>query len=408
MSRFAHFAALATIAALVGVAGPAHAEERVVIHAGYSDPDDARPYEYVRYYPRGADGQTPVKIHRGAVVEWQFDGFHSVAFLPGDDPAKHPAMLRSDELPGALALGEDWYQPSACGHGDDGPCVINNTTTFFSSGLPILDGNPFSAKIDLPEGVYRYHCTVHPTMHGKLQVVANSVIVPTQAQLDAQTAQEVAQDAAPADALVQETKAAQRIDGGTRIWTLKVGATTPDGAVSIYGYVGRNADGSAGPLRVGRNDTVEFVPSGEDTHSVTFPNDAVGGFELGPAPLPYGLGGLAIMAACDLDEPAAGAPGLPFPPAFFLGCPAGEFELQAMPWAVGPHAAPLGAVPTPATYHDSGLMFRADGPEFIRGMPANSGTHMATTFRASFPAPGTFTFGCEIHPGFMFGTITVS
>jgi hypothetical protein len=71
------------------------------------------------------------------------------------------------------------------------------------------------------------------------------------------------------------------------------------------------------------------------------------------------------------------------------------------------HPAPSNQVLTPATYHDSGLLVPQRSSKGMRVLP-DTGRVLPATFEAEFPAPGEFTFECNLHVDLMTGSVNVS
>jgi plastocyanin len=240
-------------------------------------------------------------------------------------------------------------------------------------------------------------------MNATIEVVDDAKKLPTQAAIDAETRREVARDTQEAirHRAALEADPPHRDEGGRTVWTVLVGASTPSGHISILGYMPSHLRG----VRPG--DAVEFVSSGRDGHhSVTFPSVLVGDNEIS---LNNRLTLAALHPACDLDDRMSGLPGVggPFDPITPLPCP-GALEFMPAPYVADSHPAPANVVATPATYHDSGLMWSEEAPETARGRPAGSGEYFPHRFVAEFPAVGEFSYACTIHGAdFMEGTIHV-
>lgn len=151
---------------------------------------------------------------------------------------------------------------------------------------------------------------------------------------------------------------------------------------------------------------MEFVSSGPSGHhSVTFPSVLVGDDEVSPN---NRLTFLAIHPACDFDDRAGGAPGIGGPWPFTPVPCQGSLEFVLSPYLAEPQRAPGDLVATPATYHDSGLMWSEEAPETARGRPAGSGEYFLHRFVAEFPSSGVFDYACTIHGAdFMAGTVEV-
>lgn len=371
-----------------------------------------------------------MKVRRGDTVEWRFAPgfatFHTVTFLPGDmDVAAAPESLesahahtvRADETPETLALSEELMLGYGCGlifpDGANGrppqePCQIDSTAerygsqlsdAFFNINRPQPQG--FAATIDLPAGLYRYHCTFHPSMHGYIEVVDEAAELASQDEIDAAASAQIAADLETAKKLYAEKAQPQfELDGDRRIWTVHAGARSDDGRVAINDYIPAELE-----LRPG--DGIRVEAHGGEPHSATFPSEAVGTFSLQGCDMstcegdfaPVGLVLPAVPWACEYDDPAGGAPAVPtwVPTA---GCTGGG----QVEWQLGAHLAdatpaPGGLVATETTFHNSGMMVDSAGglPEWYTDRPGDR--EWPSTFVAEFPTPGTFTFTCLIHPG---------
>lgn len=369
-----------------------------------------------------------LQVHRGDTVEWRFaPGFatmHTVTFLPGDmEVAAHPEplesahepVIRDDEVPGSLALSESLMRGSDCGlifpseldgREAQAPCKIDDTTHRYSSQLSdallnIDSAQPqgFAAEIDLPPGAYRYHCVIHPTMHGEIEVVERGADVPTQAEVDAAAREAIERDRQAAVELHRRLSVPRSVvDGDSRVWDVHVGAESADGRVALADYLPAELEVKAG-------DRVRFLARGSEMHTATFPMEAVGSFTMQGCDtsscegdmIPTGSVLLVAPLACEYDAPAGGAPAAPiWVPT--RGCAgSGYLEWQLGAQAVETVSAPGGEVRTTATYHSSGFMISEHQPEWFSRGP--NGRRWVQEFSASFPSAGTFTYACLIHTG---------
>jgi plastocyanin len=341
-------------------------------------------------------------VHRGQTVQFDSLNFHTVSFLRGGEDGRLPAFRR-DEGPSGFAITEAAWQRSACGDPDQPACVLDEPDDQLSSGFPVWDLT-WRVQIDRPVGTtITYFCNFHPGMKASIEVVDDAEPLPTQQAIDAEVEAQVALDTQEAidHRAMLEAQRPHRREGGRTVWTVQVGASTPSGHVSILGYMPSHLVG------VRPADAVEFVSSGPDGHhSVTFPTVLVGDNEISPN---NRLTLAALHPACDFDDRTSGAPGIPGPYAPFtpLACPA-SLEFLPSPYVTNPHPAPGNLVATPATYHDSGLMWSEEAPEWARGRPAGSGDYFLHRFVAEFPTSGEFEYACTIHGAdFMAGTIRV-
>lgn len=398
-STRAAFAA-AVLMAVTFAAVPSSAQEvDFVVRAGAVNPNDpSLPYEYTHFYPH------ELQVHRGQTVRWEIvgngesTGFHTVTFQPAGQ--ERPDFLRQDEIPGYYNAAEDWFLPSACGHAGEDPCALADTNTLISSGIPPLTPAPeFSVTIDLPPGDYDYICTVHASMQGTIEVVPEAQALKTQEEIDAMVAERVAADTAAADAVVEENADPGFIfEGDKKIHLVKLGDATQDGHVSILQFFPSS-------LEVGAGEGVRWIYDDhvvDEVHTASFPEELSGGF----APFPHGKVGFGIHTRCDFDDRLSGAPGIPgiwgVTP---VPCPA-NLELGIATWMTSQDRASGDNVTSPATIHDSGMLFPQNAPAQLRSIPGTEDAFPAS-FDANFPQTGTFVYECNIHSDPMTGSITV-
>lgn len=379
-------------AVAVAADGPDH-----VVHAGAKDPTDPLSISmFETYFPR------QLRVHRGDWVRWEFpnqangaQAFHTVTF---GDPGSAP-YARADEVEGALVFSERAFFTTGCGRAGQPICEITSVNQFVSSGTPIQHSagvgriQPFDAVINLPEGNYNYFCTLHhPTMQGSVAVVADDVVLDNPDPSDFAGAIAAAATQAKAT-FADEANPSLSIENGRRVWTVDAGTrTTGDIPVSTEAFL-------PGSLNVRPGDTVRWVMGGT-AHAVTFPDATQG---KGPP--------LHLTLNCEVDAPAAGAPGVPA--IAIVGAvglpwcpPGGTMEMAFSPLAARESRAPDDAV-VPGAVHNSGIMIAAALPDRMRGRPAGSGQVFPSEFEATFPVPGTYTYRCMIHWEFMGGSITV-
>ncbi|HVL32547.1 MAG TPA: hypothetical protein VM600_03090 [Actinomycetota bacterium] len=381
--------ALAVGASLLPAAARAEEPDHVVQAGAVHPTNPLAPYEFTSYYPEMA------KVHRGDTVKFTFAGFHTVTFLEDDDAAKHPSFFRADDnVSGAFALSQRMLEASECSGTPDG-CVLSDTGSFLSAA------GDFKLTVDLGPGAYRYHCLIHPSMHGFVQVLPDEAALPAKEDVAAEVAAQIAADAQAADDLVADNSVPQsRTEGNRKIWTVYAGDAT--GRVAVLGYMPSS-------LNVARGDSVEFVSGRpgikDEIHTVTFPAAAVGEGSAGGF-LPFPMAGTALFPACDVDDVNGGAPSIypfiPIPP-----CP-GTFEVIWSRYMTQSTSAPNDQVATPATYHDSGLLVPEAAPGWARGVPSSPPRNLPSTWSASFPNAGTFDYACNLHTTFMSGSITVA
>jgi plastocyanin len=396
--------ACSALSPLAGARASAPAPD-FTVQAGAVNPVNAlAPYDYTRFYP------DVLRVHRGQTVAWTFHGLHAVAFLPADDGGAAdpnpnlPGFARADELAGQLALDERFAFGSGCGSASEPVCVVSSTEQRYDSGADPAraDGARFTATIDLPPGAYRYHCTVHATMKGVVNVVGDAVALPTQAGVDAQARADIAADTAEADLLRKDQSQHGTPNGdGTTTWNVVVGPDAPSRHVTLVDYV-------PSVVRARAGDSVRFTDGDGNTvnnaHTVTFPAGAVGSTAspVAGTPVPGGLAGAFAVPACDFDDRQSGAPGVPG----LVACPA-NFEVLLSRHVSEQQRAPGDLVATPATYHNSALLLPAAAPSYLATNP-NTHARFPSVFDAKFPAAGSFTYSCLLHGTAMTGQVSVT
>lgn len=387
--------------AALGAPGvPAKAGDAVIhtVVMGAVDPDLSDPsprapatagrtdrFEYLAYYPED------LKVHRMDTVHFRRDGFHTVTFSPAGEPRR--SWLRRDEAEGASAVA--FREPSPTCGSDPGlpPCVLSRTSQTLSSGWDDL-----ALTVDLDAGVYEYYCTIHEGMDGRLEVVPAHEPLLSPEEVAQARAEQVARDTAAAAALLADSQTPTVVADGDHLrWTVKVGDITADDRVAILRFMPSN-------LEIAPGDEVVFEVPGQaeppegrteaatEIHTATFPDD--------PVLSDFGL--LRYLnPACDADDEAAGAPGVPgMYPSLVVGCPLGsDLELLVQPWAWrSPTRAPGSVVRAPATVHDSGLLAPTNDVCRTACDPWTGARFPSTTPAASFPNSGTYGYVCLVHP----------
>jgi len=415
--------------------------------AGARGPDPDAPFTYTKYYPER------LQVHSGDTVEWCFNGgydFHDVQFLPGDMDARrhrHPQhsahrshLVRPDET-GLLGFEEEWLLGSrraddskSCGRTrwrqqeTEEPCVLSTTKEWLSSSIwdrvwGMDFPGAFATRIDLPPGLYRYHCNLHAQMHGYIEVLPDRkpLVNPSVEDIESEILIDYADAKVTFDKLSDPSHA---YDPTNKEWVVRMGATTKDRDVSIIQFMPARIDIAVG-------DRVRYLGGTDEANTVTFPGgEAQGSFVVNGECKPHGCTGTIgphgwvgtqAVWGCDPDAPAAGAPMIPL--AFIPsnvgdptggGVPYGCLSGGTPEFAFSPHLsfeqrAPGDLVVTEQTFHNSGIVADPRLPDWFRTWEANdSGSAGAfpTEFDATFPNAGVFQYACSLHE-FMNGVIAV-
>lgn len=414
------------------------------ILAGATGPDPAAPFHYTKFYPE------TLQIHSGDVVEWCFNGgydFHDVQFIPADVDArrhKHPKhsahhhVFRADEAgtiafnEGAILGPENGVEADKCGrtrwvnHAPEDPCILSSTEQWVGSNVwdrlfGMLVPGAFAVRVDLPPGIYRYHCNVHAEMHGYIEVLPprRPLDNPSVGDINAEIITDYNDAKRTFDRLSDPSSA---YDPAKKEWTVRLGATTRDRDVSIVQFMPARLD-------VSRGDKVRFLAGTDEANTVTFPGgEFQGGFvvdgectshDCTGTLAPHGWVGTGFVWGCDPDAAASGAPlvlGAYVPPQVRdadptapYGCPAGTPELIATPHMASEHRAPGNLVAAEATYHNSAILMDPRLPKWYRTYEGNGqlpGGEFGSEFEAVFPNSGVYEYACALHE-FMSGVIAV-
>jgi plastocyanin len=294
-------------------------------------------------------------------VRWRINGFHSVTFLPsGEDPPGLVVPQPTNPVTGSndAAGAPFWFngQPNLAfnplaaapqGGKRFDPDVL------MSSGLPLAEGQPPPYTLKFPQtGTFRYLCTVHPGMAGRVKVVGAGRRVPS-AKRDRRAARRE---------LRSMLRRVKRLSAGQGVGTLQnaiqAGNDQRSGA-TVFRYFPASA-----AFKVGDTVTLQMPPQTTEVHTFTFgPSNGKDQY---------------------VDQLAAGLVGELFDPR-------GAYPSEPPPAGVPSYTG---------TLHGNGF--------FNSGLlDANDASPLPASTQVRFAAAGTFAYICLIHP-FMRGEVTVT
>lgn len=342
----------------------------------------------------------PLSVHKGDVVTFNFQGFHTATLLPANVDADQwvvdnalglgkPysfAVPDPDEGPAGLKFNNKVVIPSATDCGEPTtPCAYDGSQVVNSG---IVDANDlqaqefkFSVRIDADAGTQiSVLCLIHFAMRLDITVVPDTETATTQVDIDAFAAQKSNRDAHQASKL-------------HRTLLATVDASAPGGVVDAFvGYDGPHfALDAMYPkkleLRKGQRVTWHFDQLAFEDHTATLP-------------LKKGvkISRNTFIPVCDPDGDTGTMPDEPSnPDATTLEevCPGGISQIEI---AIDPRFGPPAGDGVVTSTHD----FESSG---IRG--ANAGITDPFTLKFAVRSDnGPYTFVCMIHP-FMRGKVVV-
>jgi plastocyanin len=189
-----------------------------------------------------------MQVHSADQLSFVNNAFHSATLLPlGTDP---DAWLEAN----ASAIGDPYYPivtdpddgakgfkynngvlfgtETTCG--TDTACTYDGSTVVSSN---ILNSDPFLVRLDVPVGSQVWvQCLIHPAMRQQVDVVDDATPVQTQAEIDADTATRLADEAADALALHEQLvdEHSSHNENGRKVWDVFAGYDTE--VFSLYGF----------------------------------------------------------------------------------------------------------------------------------------------------------------------------
>lgn len=334
-----------------------------------------------------------ITVHRGDVLTFNFQGFHTATLAPAgvgaDDwrmdhtgPGGDYALIQSDadDPQPAFELNTKVLFPSAQGCGTTAaPCSYNGSAVV-NSGVPIASPS-FSVTVDAnPNTTFWVLCVVHAMMQFRVAVVPNGTATTTQAQLDANESAVNARQREEAAAIIN------RLQKPTH-------HKTASGRVVWDAYAGYDGDGWGlnamfpTTLRIHKGDRVRwhFAQLIGNVHTVTFPRSTA--LDLANKD----FSGQNVVC----ENPAGDTPPDAPPPAF---CSTGPQNAEFVIRATG--ILPQGG----HKFFGTKTGLRSSG---VRGPDGLSLAPYDLRFVRTSPAKG-FRYACAIHGAMMSGRVIVS
>jgi plastocyanin len=333
-----------------------------------------------------------ISVHRGDVLTFNFQGFHTATLIPAGigaedwrmdhtGPGGDFALLQNDshDPPPAFKFNKRVLFPSAPGCGSTtAPCHYNGTAVV-NSGVPI-SAPTFSATVDaLPGTTFWVVCIVHGMMEMRVKVVPDTTATTTQAQINADNSSVNAAQREEAAAVINRLQKPthHKTASGHRVWD----------AYSGYDGDGWGLDGMfPTTLRIHKGDTVRwhFAQLLGNIHTVTFPRSTA----LSLANKDFA--GQNVVCETPTGDTPPDAP----PPTF---CSSGAQNAKFVVRAIG--VLPQGS----HTFRGKKTGLRSSG---VRGADAPSTAPYDLKFTKVSPKKG-FRYACAVHGAMMSGTVIV-
>lgn len=368
-----------------------------------------RLFEYTDFFSRS------VTVHSGDVLDFRFapGSNHTVALasdetaarkaypvggLDSDDPIKAIGSggAKITQGPGQQSIANgvvgEPNSPPTCGVTAMGqaPCAFRGGSDIENTGIvgafDPKTGQPtpldWKITINATPGAYTFFCYIHPGMRGNLTVVPAGQAATTQAQIDAASSQQFADDQASALAAEKAANSITYSGGapGTRTYQVQVGISAANNHVAIDEMLPNQ------PLQLVAGDQVKYLWNDpHNVHTVTFAADMT------KAPEAFGFDCGSTYQPVPSGPPAAGQPA-------FVPC---TDPVEKAPELIGdPGNAPSGtALADPNTLVDSGFLA---GTNY--GIVSTSPSWAVTVNNSS--KAGNYVWFCTVHD-WMHGSLTV-
>lgn len=333
-----------------------------------------------------------ISVHRGDVLTFNFEGFHTATLIPAgigaDDwrldhtgPGGDYALIQpdADDPQPAFEFNKAALFPSEqnCGT-TSAPCSYKGTSVV-NSGAP-LTSPTFSVTVDANPGeTFWVLCLVHGMMQMRVTVVPNGTASTTQARISATEAAVNAQQRDEAAAVIN------RLNKPTH-------HRTASGRVVWDAYAGYDGDGWGlnamfpATLRIHKGDWVRwhFAQLQGNVHTVTFPRKTA----LSLANTDFA--GQNVVCESPTGDTAPDAP----PPTF---CSSGAQNVEF-------HVRAIGVLPQGGhKFFGTKTGLRSSG---VRGPDGLTTASYNLKFKRVSPAKG-FRYACAIHGAMMTGTVIV-
>jgi plastocyanin len=333
-----------------------------------------------------------ISVHRGDVLTFNFEGFHTATLIPAgvgadDWRLDHTgqggdfALVQNDadDPPPAFEFNKAVLFPSSQGCGTtSAPCSYKGTSVV-NSGVP-LSSPTFSVTVDANPGTtFWVLCIIHSMMQMRVSVVPDGTATTTQAQINGTEAVVNAQQRDEAAAVIK------RLQKPTK-------HKTASGRVVWDAYSGFDGDGWGlngmfpTTLRIHKGDSVRwhFAQLLGNIHTVTFPRKTA----ISLANKDFA--GQNVQCESPTGDTAPDAP----PPTF---CSSGPQNVEFAVRAIG--VLPQGG----HKYFAKKTGLRSSG---VRGPDGLSTAAYDLRFMRVSPKKG-FRYACAVHGAMMSGTVIV-